>query len=92
MGRCDEALAEGKRAVEMLPEAKDAFDGPILVITRARISLMCGDVDAALALLDGSLQTPSGVTIQELRLDPVWDALREDPRFHQMLAKFGGKP
>jgi TolB-like protein/Flp pilus assembly protein TadD len=91
LGRCDEAIAEGKRAVELLPEAKDAFDGPILVITRARISLMCGDADTALALLDRSLQTPSGVTMQELRLDPVWDALRADPRFQQMLAKFGGK-
>jgi hypothetical protein len=92
LGRCDEAVAEGKRAVELLPEAKDAFDGPILIITRARISLMCGDVDAALALLDRSLQTPSGITIHELRLDPVWDALRSDARFQQMLAKFDGKP
>jgi len=92
LGRREEALAEGKRAVELLPESKDAFDGPILVISRARISLMCGDVDNALALLDRSLQTPAGVTIHELRLDPVWDALRADPRFQQMLAKFGGKP
>ena len=92
LGRCEEAVAEGKRAVELLPEARDAFDGPILVITRARISLMCGDFDTALALLDRSLQTPSGVTIHELRLDPVWDALRRDPRFQQMLKKFGGKP
>ena len=92
LGRCDEALAEGKRAVELLPESRDAFDGPILVISRARIHMMCGDFDTALALLDRSLQTPSGVTIQELRLDPVWDPLRGDPRFQQMLAKFGGKP
>jgi tetratricopeptide (TPR) repeat protein len=92
LGRCDEAVAEGKHAVELLPEAKDAFDGPILVITRARISLMCGDVDTALTLLDRSLQTPSGVTIHELRLDPVWDALRANPRFQQMLAKVGSKP
>jgi tetratricopeptide (TPR) repeat protein len=92
LGRCEEALAEGKRAVELLPEAKDAFDGPILAISRARINMMCGDFDTALALLDRSLQTPSGVTIQELRLDPVWDALRGDPRFQQMLTKFGSKP
>lgn len=89
--RCDEAVAEAKRAVELLPETKDAFDGPILVISRARISMMCGDMDTALALLDRSLQTPSGVTIHELRLDPVWDPLRNDARFQQMLAKFGAK-
>jgi len=92
LGRCEEAMAEGRRAVELLPEHKDAFDGPILAISRARISMMCGDFDTALALLDRSLQTPSGVTLQELRLDPVWDALRGDPRFQQMLTKFGGKP
>ncbi|MEN3370241.1 MAG: hypothetical protein V7609_2384 [Verrucomicrobiota bacterium] len=91
LGRCDEAVAEGKRAVELLPEAKDAFDGPIMVISRARITMMCGDLDTALALLDRSLQTPSGVTIYELRLDPIWDPLRNDARFQQMLAKFGGK-
>ncbi|MEY2561176.1 MAG: eukaryotic-like serine/threonine-protein kinase [Verrucomicrobiota bacterium] len=91
LGRCDEAVTEGKRAVELLPEAKDAFDGPIMAISRARISMMCGDIDTALALLDRSLQTPSGVTIQELRLDPIWDALRSDARFEQMLAKFGRK-
>ncbi len=49
--------------------------------------MMCGDFETALALLDRSLQTPSGVTIQELRLDPVWDALRGDPRFQRMLHK-----
>ena len=91
LGRCDEAKAEGKRAVDLLPETKDAFDGPILVISRARIHMMCGDLDTALALLDRSLQTPSGVTIHELRLDPIWDPLRADPRFQQMLAKFGAQ-
>jgi TolB-like protein/Flp pilus assembly protein TadD len=89
--RCDEAIAEGKRAVELLPEAKDAFDGPIMAISRARISLMCGDADTALMLLDRSLQTPAGITVSELRLDPMWDPLRSDSRFQQMLAKYGGR-
>jgi TolB-like protein/Flp pilus assembly protein TadD len=92
LGRCEEAIAEAKQAVESLPEAKDAFDGPILVITRARIHTMCGDFDTALALIDRSLQTPAGVTIQELRLDPVWDALRADARFQRLLTKFERKP
>ncbi|PYJ11181.1 MAG: hypothetical protein DMF06_03835, partial [Verrucomicrobia bacterium] len=92
LGRCQEALAEGKRAVELLPESKDAFDGPILAISRARIHMMCGDFETALALLDRSLQTPSGATMAELRLDPVWDPLRADPRFEQMLKKFERKP
>ena len=88
LGRCEEAVVEAKRAVEFLPETKDAFDGPILVISRARIILMCGDADTALALIERSLQTSAGITIHELRLDPVWDGLRDDPRFQQMLTKF----
>jgi hypothetical protein len=91
LGRCEEAMTEGRRAVELLPEHKDAFDGPILAITRARISMMCGDIETALALLDRSLQTPAGITIHELRLDPVWDPLRGDARFQRMLTKFGNK-
>jgi tetratricopeptide (TPR) repeat protein len=62
LGRCEEAKAEAKRAVDLLPETKDAFDGPVLVISWARIHMMCGDLDNALALLDRSLQTPSGIT------------------------------
>jgi tetratricopeptide (TPR) repeat protein len=89
LGRCDEAKAEAQRAVDLLPESRDAFDGPILVMSRARIHMMCGDLDTAFALLDRSLQTPSGITVQELRLDPIWDPLRADPRFEKMLAKFG---
>jgi len=45
----------------------------------------------AFALLDQSLQTPSGITLHQLRLDPLWDPLRPDPRFQQMLAKFGAQ-
>jgi TolB-like protein/Flp pilus assembly protein TadD len=89
LGRCDEAKAEAQRAVDLLPESRDAFDGPILVMSRARIHMMCGDLDTAFALLDRSLQTPAGITTEELRLDPVWDPLRADPRFEKMLAKFG---
>ena len=89
LGRCDEAKTEAKRAVDLLPETKDAFDGPILVMSRARIHMMCGDLDTAFALLDHSLQTPAGITIHELRLDPVWDPLRADPRLQQLLTKAG---
>ena len=66
-------------------------DCEILVISRARIHMMCGDLDTAFALLERSLQTPAGVTIQELRLGPTWDPLRADPRWQSLLAKFGGE-
>jgi tetratricopeptide (TPR) repeat protein len=89
LGRGDEAKAEAKHAADLLPESKDAFDGPILVLSRARIHMMCADLDTAFALLEQSLRTPSGITIPELRLDPIWDPLRADPRLEQILAKSG---
>ena len=89
LGRCDEAKAQAQRAVDLLPETRDAFDGPILTTSKARIHMMCGDLDTAFALLERSLQTPSGVTIHELRLDPVWDELRADPRLQTLLTRDG---
>ncbi len=89
LGRCEDAVAEGKRATELLPETKDAFDGPILSVTRARISVKCGDANTALAILEHSLEIPAGITVSELQADPTWDPLRKNPRFQQMVTKRG---
>ena len=85
--RNEEAVRAGRRAVEVLPESKDALNGPILVISLARILTMTGAHDEAAALLDRSLATPGGVTVNELRLDPVWDPLRSHPGFQKLVAK-----
>jgi TolB-like protein/Tfp pilus assembly protein PilF len=90
LGRKEQALAAGHRAVEILPETKDAFNGPILKISLARIHTIIGQADEAISLLERSLQTPGGVTVNELRFDPTWDALRDHPRF-QKLVSDGGK-
>ena len=58
---------------------KDAFDGPILTVSRARISVKCGDADTALGILEHSLEIPAGITVPELRFDPTWDPLRRNP-------------
>jgi TolB-like protein/Flp pilus assembly protein TadD len=91
LGRCDEAAAEGNRAVELLPETKDALDGPLLTVSRARISVQCGDADGALGILERSLEVPAGITAPELQMDPTWDPVRNHPRFRAMLAKHGAK-
>jgi len=85
LDQCDKAKAEGQRAVELLPETQDAFDGPILAVTRARIATKCGDRFTALALLEHSLRIPAGITVSELRRDPTWDPLREDARFKKLI-------
>lgn len=81
----DEAIGEGQRAVELLPESKDAFDGPMMILALAQVYAMLGQADSALPLLQHLLLTPRGVTVPMLQLDPVWDALRGDPRFQRLI-------
>ncbi|HEY2614237.1 MAG TPA: tetratricopeptide repeat protein [Chthoniobacterales bacterium] len=90
LGRKEEAIREGKRAVELLPEAMDAFDGPTMTITLAQIYAWTGESDLALQLIEHSLTTPAGITVPILKLDPVWDPIRNDPRFQLLLTKYGG--
>jgi TolB-like protein/Tfp pilus assembly protein PilF len=91
LNRKEEAIAQGKRAVELTPESADAFDGPQLTASLAQIYAWVGEKDQALRLVDRSLQTPNGVTVSMLKLDPMWDPLRNDPRFQALIDKYGAK-
>jgi hypothetical protein len=68
-----------------LPESKDALDGPVLIVSMARIYTIVGDKEKALDLLEHLLQIPAGLTAHEIRLDPTWDALRDHPRFRKLI-------
>jgi serine/threonine-protein kinase len=91
LDRKQEALAEGRRAVELTPESEDALDGPQLTASLAQIYAWVGEKDQALRLLDRSLETPNGITVPMLKLDPMWDPLRNDPRFQELIDKRGAK-
>jgi TolB-like protein/Flp pilus assembly protein TadD len=91
LGQKETALAEIKRAQELLPETKDAFEGPQISQTMAEIYAIFGDADGAISILDGLLQRPSTVTVAVLKINPVWDPLRKDPRFQALLDKYGAK-
>jgi TolB-like protein/Flp pilus assembly protein TadD len=91
LGQKDAAIAEGKRAVELLPESQDAFDGPEVTAALAQIYAWTGERDQAFGLLDHLLTTPNGITIPVLKLDPIWDPLRKDPRFQALIDKYGAK-
>src|SRR6266436_4847856 len=91
LGQKDAAIAEGKRAVELLPESQDAFDGPEITAVLAQIYAWTGEHDQAFGLLDHLLVVPNGITVPGLKLDPVWDRLRNDPRFQTLIDKFGAK-
>jgi len=88
LGKKEDAINEGKKAVELLPESQDAFDGPQATAALAEIYAWVGEHDEAVRLLDHLLTVPSGLTVSTLKLDPTWDPLRKDPRFQALIDKY----
>ena len=84
LGRCEEAIREGKEAVRILPMSKDAFVGGDLVRFLAEIYLICGEYEAAIDQIDLALSVPSSVSAGLLRVDPIWDPIRRNPRFRRL--------
>ncbi|MCK5572195.1 MAG: tetratricopeptide repeat protein, partial [Bacteroidetes bacterium] len=81
LGQKEKAIRYGLRAVELLPMSREAYRGAYLVQGLARIYTMIGDHEAALERLELLLSVPSQLSPALLRIDPVWDPLREYPRF-----------
>ena len=91
LGRKDEALREGRRAVELLPVEKDAIWGPAMHRYLAKIAAWVGDNDLACEQLAIATRVPSGVSYGQLKLMPWWDPLRGDPRFEKIVASLAPK-
>src|SRR5256884_3474239 len=89
LGEKDAALAEARRATELLPESKDAFGGPEIAAGTAEVHAILGDNGRAIENLDGVLSRPSAVTVQSLKVNPIWDSLRNDSRFQALIDKYG---
>ena len=91
LGRKDEALREGRRAVELLPVEKDAINGIAMVKYLAMITAWVGDKDLACDQLALAIRPPSRLTYGQLKLLPFWDPLRGDPRFEKIVASLAPK-
>jgi TolB-like protein/tRNA A-37 threonylcarbamoyl transferase component Bud32 len=92
LGNKEDAIREGERAVELIPVGKSALDGPMLIQYLAVIHAWAGDKDRALGQLAKAAKLPgSHVTYGHLRLNPIWDPLRGDPRFEAIIASLAPK-
>jgi TolB-like protein/Flp pilus assembly protein TadD len=91
LGRKEDALREGRRAVGLLPISKDTYDGPILATNLAAIYAQVGERDLALEQLATLVEVPNGPTPGTLRAEPEWDSLRGDPRFEKIVASLTPK-
>ncbi|HTD88146.1 MAG TPA: hypothetical protein VK850_16345, partial [Candidatus Binatia bacterium] len=85
LGRKEEALREGRRAVELLPVEKDAMNGTNMVKYLAVIAAWVGDKDLACEQLASIIRRPSSLSYGQLKLLPFWDPLRGDPRFEKLI-------
>src|SRR5437667_2446783 len=85
LGRKDDALREGQRAVELLPVEKDAMEGPAMIEYLAMIAAWVGDKDLACEQLASVIRRPSSLSYGQLKLLPFWDPLRGDPRFEKLV-------
>ncbi|HEY2626808.1 MAG TPA: tetratricopeptide repeat protein, partial [Candidatus Udaeobacter sp.] len=91
LGHKADAMREGKRACELLPLSKDAWEAPSYIINLAIIYAWMGEKDLALEQLDLSARNPAGVSYGELKLEPYWDSLRGNPRFEKIVVSLAPK-
>jgi serine/threonine-protein kinase len=92
LGRKEEALQEGRRAVELLPVEKDVLNGVRMIGGLARIAASVGDKDLACEQLASASRLPNAVvTYGQLKLMPWWDPLRGEPCFEQTVASLAPK-
>src|SRR5262249_19386069 len=91
LGRKEEALNEGRRAMELAPSVKG--DSPIEAVELcfAMICAWTGEADLALGQLETLAKTPGPLTYGNLRLSPLWDPLRGDPRFEKIVDSLAPK-
>ena len=86
LGRKQEAIREGERAVELVPISEDALVGEDLMYNLALVYAWTGERTPAIEKLKLLAEIPSDLSYGDLRFDPCWDSLRGDPRFEQIVA------
>ncbi len=85
LGEKEKALQQASQAVK--DYETDAVNKPTAEIVLAQIQARFGQTDAAIAALPHLLQVPAGLTVANLKYDPMWDPIRKDPRFQKLLSR-----
>jgi hypothetical protein len=89
LGNKDAALAEGRRAIELSPVEKDSVNGNFVIQYFAITAAWAGEKELALEQLETGLRAPNAsiaLSYGALKLLPLWDPLRGDPRFEKIVA------
>ena len=86
LGREGQALRAARRGVELLPVEREAWRGGHRLADLATVFAQFGQADSAAHYLQFLLDHPGDVTVPLLRLDPLWDPIRDTPEFQQLVA------
>jgi tetratricopeptide (TPR) repeat protein len=89
LGDAPPAISEGQKAIAIQRTSEDAFEGPQREEEMAQIYASLGNADEAIPILKRWVQVPSytSITSTLLRIDPIWDPIRNDPRFQELMAE-----
>jgi serine/threonine-protein kinase len=90
LGLCDQAIQAGEQGARMCPVSRDALFAQILLHELAEIYVRCGEYDKAIEQLEYLLSISSGLSVTALEIDPVWDPLRDHPRYPRLLGEYSG--
>ena len=90
LGRVEDAIQRGETGAEGLTVSKDAVLGPFLTAMLAAIYTEVGEYEMATERLEYLLTVPGDLSVNLLRIDPVWDPLRDHPRFQRLLDEYSG--
>ena len=91
LGNKEDAIREGRRAVKLMPVSKNSIEGPLLIKYLALIYAWTGEKGRAFKRLDEAAKLPGYLSYGQLRLHPIWEPLRGDPRFGGVLASLAPK-
>lgn len=81
----DEALREARSALELCPVSKDALGGTTVMRKVAQIYVRVGEHDAAIDLIETLFSIPSIMSVSFLKIDSIWDPLRDHPRYKRLV-------
>ncbi len=88
LGQKDKAIHYGKLGVELFPMTIDAFSGGDRLLALARVYVVVGEYDLAIEELENLLSIPSDLSVPMLKIAPIYDPLRDHPRFQALVEKY----
>jgi len=91
LGRKELAIQEAQHAVDLMPLSKDIYDGALVLEGLAQVYTWTNEPDRAIELLQKLTAMPSYIYYARLKLYPMWNPLRSDPRFQQIVNSLAPK-